>query len=397
MKVLATVLLALAAVVYAVTYGRGGAVAFVNSTAEAAMVGAIADWFAVTALFRRPLGLPIPHTAIIPTRKDALGRSLEEFVTSNFLSEEVVRDKLTRAEVVRRVASWLVDREHATRVVAEASTVARGMLRVVRDEEAAALLGPMVLRGLSERGWSESAGRFLERIVGEGSHHRLVDLGLDEGRRWLVENAEQVIEIIADRGPTWTPEWVDRQIGRRLYAEALRFVTEVQETPGHRVRKALDDLIARFAQDLQEDPATIERADQWMRGVVQRPEVSEALAAMWATARRALEEAIDDPGSDLRQRAVSGLVELGERLLADDELRGRVDSYLADAVGHVVRGYAPEVATVISDTVQRWDATEASRRIELHVGRDLQFIRINGTVVGGLAGLLIHTISIALG
>jgi uncharacterized membrane-anchored protein YjiN (DUF445 family) len=397
MKVLATVLLAVAAVIYAFTYGRGGAIGFVNSTAEAAMVGAIADWFAVTALFRRPLGLPIPHTAIIPTRKDALGRSLEEFVTANFLSEEVVRDKLARAEVVRRVASWLGDPAHAGRVVAEASTVARGLLRVVRDEEAAALLGPMVLRGLSERGWSESAGRMLERVVREGSHHRLVDLGLDEGRRWLVDNQDQVIEIIAGRAPTWTPEWVDRQIGRRIYAEALRFVTEVQQTPGHRARVALDDLIARFAQDLQEDPATIDRAEQWIRGVVARPEVSEAVTALWATARRALEEAIDDPDSDLRRRAVAGLVELGERLLADDALRARIEQYVADAVGHVVRGYAPEVATVISDTVQRWDATEASRRIELHVGRDLQFIRINGTVVGGLAGLLIHTISVALG
>jgi uncharacterized membrane-anchored protein YjiN (DUF445 family) len=397
MKELATVLLLLAAVVYLATRDREGALGFVNATAEAAMVGAIADWFAVTALFRRPLGLPIPHTAIIPTRKDALGRSLEEFVTANFLSEEVVRDKLARAQVVRRVAAWLVDPAHAARVVAEASTVARGLLRVVRDEEAAALLGPMVLRGLSERGWSETGGRLLERIVREGSHHRLVDLGLDEGRAWLVENQEQVIEIIAERGPTWTPEWVDRQIGRRIYLEALRFVTEVRDTPGHRVRKALDDLIARFAQDLQEDPATMERAEQWMRRLVQRPEVSEAVAAMWATARRALEEAIEDPASDLRRRAVSGLLELGERLLADDDLRGRVDTYLADAVGHVVRGYAPEVATVISDTVQRWDATEASRRIELHVGRDLQFIRINGTVVGGLAGLLIHTISVALG
>jgi uncharacterized membrane-anchored protein YjiN (DUF445 family) len=290
MKTLATVLLAVAAVIFFTTRGHG-------------------------ALFRRPLGLPIPHTAIIPTRKDALGRSLEEFVTANFLSEEVVRDKLARAEVVRRVASWLAEPAHAARVVAEASTVARGLLRVVRDEEAAALIGPMVLRGLRERGWSISAGRLLDRIVHEGSHHRLVDLGLDEGHRWLVDNQEQVIEIIADRGPTWTPEWVDRQIGRRIYAEAVRFLQDVRDTPGHRVRTALDELLARFAQDLREDPATMDRAEQWMQRLVQRSEVAEAIAAMWATARAALQEAIDDPDSDLRARARDGLVGLGERLL----------------------------------------------------------------------------------
>jgi uncharacterized membrane-anchored protein YjiN (DUF445 family) len=188
MKTLATSLFLLAAVIYAVTLGQDGGWGFVNAGAEAAMVGALADWFAVTALFRHPLGLPIPHTALIPTRKDQLGASLEEFVATNFLAEDVVRDKIERAEITRRLGAWLSEPAHAERVAGELAAAGRGALGVLRDDDVAAVLEQVVLPRAAALPWSPILGSLLDGIVDDGTHHRLVDLLLAEGTGWLEAN-----------------------------------------------------------------------------------------------------------------------------------------------------------------------------------------------------------------
>jgi len=396
MKLVASGLLLVAAVIYALTVGRDGPLGFVNAAAEAAMVGALADWFAVTALFRHPLGLPIPHTALIPNRKDALGRSLEEFVATNFLSEDVVRDKLVRAQVSRRVGDWLAAPDHAARVAAEAATLAGGALRVLKDDDVAVVLEQVVVRRVAETPWSPIAGQVLAGVVAEKTHHRLVDLVLEESYRWLRANREAVVRLVTDQAPDWTPQWLDERVGRRVYYEVERWVEEVRDDPNHRARLALDHMLDRFADDLQHDETTRARAEAVKERLLAHPELRRATMAVWSTLRRLLDEAIADPDGELRRRVAGGLAELGERLRDDAALQDRVDRYVQDGVGYVVRTYAGEVATVISDTVERWDGRDASRRIELHVGRDLQFIRINGTVVGALAGLAIHTATVLL-
>ena len=394
MKTLAGGLLAFAAVVYALTLNRNGFLGYVNAGAEASMVGAVADWFAVTALFKHPLGLPIPHTAIIPTRKDALGRSLQEFVATNFLAEEVVRVRLERAQVARRVGAWLSDPGHATRVTAELSSLARGAMTVMRDEQVVTVLESIVLRRARLRPWGPPAGRLLERVVADGAHRRLVDVAADSLHDWLVEHEEVVLRLVIERAPVWTPSWLDLRVAKRAYAEALQLVGDTRDDPDHRVRKAIDGMLSQLAHDLQVDPQTMARADAFRDGLLDHPDVRSAVQALWKTVRAVLEEAIEDPSSELRVRTLDGLISLGQRLAKDEQLQLVVDRYIVDAVGHLVSGYADEVATVISETVDRWDADDASRRIELHVGRDLQFIRINGTVVGGLVGLLIHTVAL---
>jgi uncharacterized membrane-anchored protein YjiN (DUF445 family) len=394
MKAMAGGLLAFAAVVYVLTLHRSGWLGFVNAGAEASMVGAVADWFAVTALFRHPLGLPIPHTAIIPTRKDALGRSLQEFVATNFLAEEVVRGRVERADLARRVGIWLGDPAHATRVTAELASLARGAMTVLRDEQVVTVLESLVLRRALQRPWGPPSGRLLSRVVAEGAHHRLVDVVVDSIHDWLIEHEDVVLRLVMERAPVWTPTWVDQRVARRAYLEALQLVADIEADRGHRVRKALDGMLAQLANDLQTDPATMVRADAFRDSVLNHPDVRSAVESLWATLRTVLEESIDDPGSELRMRTLDGLVGLGRRLARDVALQATVDGYVADAAGHVVSSYRNEVATVISETVDRWDADDASRRIELHVGRDLQFIRINGTVVGGLAGLVIHTVAL---
>ena len=397
MKAVATGLLAVAAVVYALTRHRDGWLGFVNAGAEAAMVGAVADWFAVTALFRHPLGLSIPHTALIPTRKAALGRSLQEFVATHFLAEDVVRSRVANARVAHRVGQWLQEPAHAERVSAELSAAARGMLRVLRDDQVIAVIEDVVLRPLLAHPWGPDAGRLLDRIVRDRAHHRLVDLTVTELHTWLTEHEDVVTGLVRDRAPLWTPTWLDDRVAGRAYKELLQWVADVRDDPEHRTRAAIDDLLLGFARDLREDPETIARAEDVKRRVVEHPGVRQAVQSLWSTTRTVLVEASQDPGSGLRLRAAAGLTGLGRRLATDDDLQRTVDRYVEDAAGHLVSGYRDEVATVISDTVDRWDAGDASRRIELHIGRDLQFIRINGTVVGGLAGLAIHTVTVLTG
>lgn len=394
MKLLATSLFLLAAVIFGLTLDETGWWGFVNAGAEAAMVGALADWFAVTALFRRPLGLPIPHTALIPNRKDQLGQSLEEFVTTNFLAEDVVRDKIERAGISRRLGVWLRDPPHAERVATELAAAGRGVLNVLRDEDVAAALEQVILPRVAALPWSPVIGRLLDGVVDDGTHHRLVDLLLAEGRGWLEANRERVMSLVVEQAPGWTPQWVDNRVARRVYDEVHRWLVEVAADSRHPARIALDDLLRRVAHDLHNDPQTQERVEGIKDRLLAHPEMRKASVAIWSTARRLLLEAIEDPDSELRRRIVSGLADFGSQLAGDPALQARLDGYVQDLVGYVVRNYAGEVATVISDTVQRWDGEDASRRIELHVGRDLQFIRINGTVVGALAGLAIHTVAV---
>jgi uncharacterized membrane-anchored protein YjiN (DUF445 family) len=360
------------------------------------MVGALADWFAVTALFRRPLGLPIPHTAIIPTRKDELGASLQEFVAGNFLTEPVVRAQLAKAEPARRAGGWLVKQQNAERVVAEASTAARGLLRILRDDDVAPLLHDLVLRQVANRSWSPAAGRMLHTVVTEGGHHGMVDVVAEHVHRWLLGNRDRVEQLVMDQAPLWTPTWIDERVANRVYETAVKFVGEVKVQRQHQLRRSLDDALTRLATRLQEDDAVRERFDEFVRGVGERQDVREAMTQLWGTIRQGLVEAIENPDSELRRRAVGGLVALGRRLLDDEALAARVDSYVEDAVAYLVTTYRDELVNVISDTVQRWDGEETSRLVELHVGRDLQFIRLNGTLVGALVGLVIHTATVAL-
>ena len=396
MRAVALSLLVLATIVYVLTRNTDGAWAYVNAAAEASMVGAIADWFAVTALFRHPLGLPIPHTAIIPTRKDALGRSLEEFVATNFLSEQVVKEKVISADLSLRVGRWLDDPAHSTRVIGEAAKVVRGALGVLNDADVASIVQQAVLPRLMNEPVSGMLGHFLSEIVRDGAHHGLVDLTADEAYRWLSEHEDTVAEAVGGRAPWWTPGWVDERVTRRIQKEVLAWVADIRDTPDHPARKSIDNLLSKLADDLQHDEATMARAEDLKRRVLTHPQVEPTITAVWAALRRGLIEAVDDPDGMLRQRGVSALAAFGARLGQDADLRARLDGYVANAVGYVATSFGPEIATVISDTVNRWDGKEAAAKIELHVGRDLQFIRINGTIVGGLAGLAIHAFSTLL-
>ncbi|MGH3823211.1 MAG: DUF445 domain-containing protein [Pseudonocardiaceae bacterium] len=396
MKAVALAFLLGAAVVYLVTlFSQSAApwVGYVQAMAEASMVGALADWFAVTALFRHPLGLPIPHTAIIQRKKDALGENLRNFVGANFLAEEVVADKLRRVGVGGRLGSWLAQPRNAERATAELATVVRAAVTVLRDEDVQAVLENALVRSLLKQPWGPPLGRLLGQLLTDGAHHKLVELLAERAYEWVRDNHGAMLRVVSQRLPGWSPRFVDELLADRLYGEVLAFAWAVHTEPDHPMRKALDTFLLEFAEDLRTDPGVIERAEAIKLQVLVHPEVQILVGSAWGTAKAMLLDAAEDPSSELRRRVRDGLVTLGGRLTEDAELRSKVDNWLQGVAGYLVSNYRGEITALITDTVQRWDAEETARKVELQVGRDLQFIRINGTVVGALAGLTIHAIS----
>ncbi|WP_309128953.1 DUF445 domain-containing protein [Microbacterium sp.] len=369
---------------------------YVRAAAEGGMVGALADWFAVTALFRRPLGLPIPHTAIIPNRKDEIGRTLGEFVETNFLSGDVVRAKLSTAAVSRRFGEWLREPAHAERVAAEASTVASAVLRALSDDDVQDLIADLAREHLVEPDWAPSAGGWLQRIVEADAHRGAVDLAVDSIAGWLDANAHTFSGLVSRRLPGWVPKLAHRFVDETVYHEAVRFVAAVQADPQHPARLALDGYLGRLAEGLQHDPAVRDRFEGAKSALFDSPRVIALAAQAWETAKTGMLNALADPQSGLRRRAASALSEIGERLASEPALQARVDGWVTDAAVFLVDRYRHDIASIITDTVEKWDAAETTEKIELMVGRDLQYIRLNGTVVGAMAGLAIFAVAHAL-
>lgn len=370
--------------------------AYVRAAAEGGMVGALADWFAVTALFRRPLGLPIPHTAIIPTRKDEIGRTLGEFVETNFLAADVVRTKLASTPIAQRAGEWLRQRPHAERVAAEGSAIATGVLNALSDDDVRDLISDLAREHLVQPEWGPPAGAWLEKIVESDAHHGAVDLAADTVATWLAANSHAFSGLVSRRLPSWVPGLAHRFVDDTVYHEAVKFVDAVRADPRHPARIAIDGYLSRLATNLQNDPVTRQKLENAKSSLFDSPRVGALAAEAWNTAKNGLITALADPQSSLRLRALQAIEEVGERLTTDAALQRRVDTWVSEAAVFLVDRYRHDIASIITDTVERWDPAETTEKIELMVGRDLQYIRLNGTVVGALAGLTIFTIAHAI-
>lgn len=372
------------------------AMAYVRAAGEGGMVGALADWFAVTALFRHPLGLPIPHTAIIPRRKDEIGRSLSDFVEQNFLEPGLVREKILAVGVAQKAGTWLQDEEHAERVASEASALAAGVLRALEDDDVRDVIGDLAQRGLVDPSWAPSVGAWLERLIDADAHRGAVDLAADSLASWLHANRSSFAGLVSRRLPSWVPSIAHRLIDDTAYREAIAFVEAVRADPDHRARRALDAYARRLALALQEDPDMIARFESTKGEIFNSPRVRELAGRAWESAKAGLLRALEDEDSGLRTRAREGVQTFGARLENDEALGARVDAGTSEAAGHIVTRYRHDIASIIDETVASWDAHETTRKLELLVGKDLQFIRLNGTIVGALAGVAIYTVAHAL-
>ncbi|TAM66284.1 MAG: DUF445 domain-containing protein [Microbacteriaceae bacterium] len=399
MKAIALGLLIGLTAVFAVAFaleGRYPWLHYVRATAEGGMVGALADWFAVTALFRHPLGLKIPHTAIIPNRKDEIGESLGEFVETNFLSETVVRGKLESIDLATSLGSWLAQPRNARRVTAEASTALRGVATMLDDEDMKTLIESIVHRHVLDPLWGPPLGRIGEKVIASGGHREAVDLVFDRLDTWVSQNPDAFGTLASARLPSWVPSVVSRFVDDTVYREAQRFVREVRENPDHKLRQAIDGYLTTLTERLQNDPATIAKLEDAKNRAFDDPRVRELAGDLWDAARAALLVSLADESSALRRGIASALIDVGNRLATDAALGTKVNAWATDAASHLVSTYRHEIVGIITDTVKRWDPTETTEKIELQVGRDLQFIRINGTVVGSVAGLVTFAIASAV-
>ena len=396
MRTIAVGLLVLAAVVYVATRGQDGWLGFVNAGAEASMVGAMADWFAVTALFKHPLGLPIPHTALVPKRKDELGRGLQEFVGENFLQEAIIRDRVAAAAISLRVGRWLNDPVNARRVVDEAAEVATIALGKVTDGHVRGFVQDALVPRFHEEPISPMLGGLLDEVVRDDLHHGLVDLAVDEVASWLVENPDTLRRGAGGARALVGAAAAQRRSDPAAAPRAGRLAARHPSRP-EAPRPTGAGLDARqLAQDLQTDPDTQARTEKLKDRLLDHPQVLASSVDLWNALRRALQASLVDPEGAVRARILTELTAFAQRLVDDPDLRKRLDLLAADAAVFVVDRYGAELTAVITHTIERWDGKEAARRIELHVGRDLQFIRINGTIVGGLVGVVIHTFSLAI-
>jgi uncharacterized membrane-anchored protein YjiN (DUF445 family) len=398
MKVRATGLLFLMGVVFMVARmyeAQHPWLGYIRATAEASMVGGIADWFAITALFRHPLNIPIPHTAIIPNRKDRIGRSLGNFVQNNFLSPDVLTAKLKAAQISRRAAEWLSQMEHARMAAQQVGSVLRGAGNVVRDEDVHALLDRTVVEPLRQMPIAPVLAKGLALLTIDDRHQQLLDRVIHGLTRLVAENEQLIREKIREESPWWVPKVVDDRIHQKVLGGIERTLFEVGEDPDHPLRHQFNDLLADWMIQLQDSPEVIARAEAIKQQVLD-PETSGRLAAsLWQELKEILGRqnvsADGAPGPVAR-----GLSALGVAALEDEGLLEKIDGWVTGAVLRVVEQHRGEVGGLIAQTVSSWDPQETSRRIELLVGRDLQFIRINGTLVGGLVGLLIYTVTQAL-
>ena len=396
MKVIAAGLLVIAAAVFlvCVLVGDGhGAWGYVQAMAEAAMVGGLADWFAVTALFRYPLGIPIPHTAIIPRKKDQIGASLGTFVQQNFLTESIVGERIAAADVPLRLGEWLANPEHADRVADEAGAALSGLANMLRDDELRSVVGGFVDKRLRDVDVAPLLARVIEAVCDSGQHQVALTAGLRGLMRFLNDNRSVFRERLTEESPEWVPNWVDERLFNRIFGGVQSFLADVSLDDDHDLRRQFDERLRGYAQALRTDPVKAARVEAAKLQVLDHPDIRAWTSSLWIHLKAMILAEAADPSSDLRRTVKSMTMRLGMSLRDDEELRARIDRWLQAAVHHVLAHYGNDIAAVISSTVERWDTRETSRRLELQVGRDLQFIRVNGTVVGALVGLIIYTVS----
>ena len=396
MKIVATALLGGVSIVFLIARWQEehhSSVSYVRAFAEAAMVGALADWFAVSAIFRHPLGLPIPHTAIVPNRKDQIGRSLGEFVETHFLTREVLNGRLAGANVGKRLGEWLAEERNARRAGEGVTDMLRGVLAVIDDRDVASGLETLIERRVRATPMAPLVGKAIDIAVEGGHHQRLLDAVLKGLGGFLDDNRSTFRHRLENESPWWIPESIDDRIFTKIYDAMHRFLADIAADPDHEVRRSIDTRVLDFAARLRNDPELLAKGEELKTELLAHPDVRAWLASLWGEVKRTTMVAFDDPTSELRRRVDNSLATLGRRLAVEPELQAKVDDWLMRAAGHIVDHYRSEVADLIAGTVAKWDGKATGERMELQVGRDLQFIRINGTIVGGLAGLVIYAVS----
>ncbi len=402
MKLLAVGLLMLAALVYVVATllePRHAAWGYVAAAAEAAMIGALADWFAVVALFRHPLGLPIPHTAIIPANKDRLGRRLAEFLDQHFLTRERVDEALGRWDMASDLARWLGDPGRAQRLARGICDATPDILATLDRQPVRTWLSGLAQRLLREVDLATLGGQAIEALTGQRHHQRWLDGLLDELAAWAARDSvqERLTEVLARELAQLRYVGLDqvaaRMATRKLVAALTRTLAEVAADPEHEWRHRFDVWVERTASRLQDDPQWQAQVAAWRDAWLDQPRWHAPVEAWWHDFIARLRQDAKATDSKLLEHVLTLLQALGHQLEADDGLREGLNRQMRAVLLSALERGRPTIVDFVGERVQAWDASEMSTVLESHIGRDLQFIRINGTVVGALVGLTLHAVT----
>ena len=395
MKRLPLLLLALMAALFFVTLNRPEAWAgWLHAFSEAGMVGAFADWFAVVALFRHPMGIPIPHTAIIPRRKNEIGENLAHFVAEHFLHPDVVRVKLESANLASKTAQWLKSPAGHERVLDLGVRLVHWLLGALHEERVRRFIGRLGSRQLAQVNLAPLLGRTLDWLVQDGRHQEVLTQSLRFALVMLNDNRELIRGNVQSESPWWMPGFVDDKILVQMLDRIETLLLEMSLDPDHAMRDDFNRLMARWAGELQHSPEYRRWGEQFKEGMLENGDLQDYLYRLWTDLVAGLESDLQTPDSELRAQLGSLLSGLAEELDRDEEMQAWVNAWLVESSVALVDENRQAIASLISDTVRSWDADDTSERIEQAIGRDLQFIRINGTLVGGLVGLVIHAIKV---
>ncbi len=393
-------MLAAMAVVFIATHGLVAAHpawGYVNAFAEAAMVGGLADWFAVTALFRHPMGLPIPHTAIIPDNKDRIADTMAQFLQENFLTPAVVARRMAGMNIAKAAGEFLAASpergapDERSRITGGAAELLAEVLESLDPDR----LGNQVRSGLagqlSKLDIAPLAGRMLETTMADRRHQPLIDGFVRWAGLTLEDNEETIRDIIHQR-VAGVLRWagIDKTISSSVLDGLYKLLAEVLIDPKHPLRGKIEEGLRKLGQDLQHDPETRAKVEEMKRDLIANPAVAVWWTGVWERIRRSLITRARDPESGMGEEMRSMLGELGLALQKDMRLQHQINRFARRTMVGVSSRYGGQIVTLVSETVKRWDATTITNRIESAVGRDLQFIRINGTLVGGLVGTTLH-------
>ena len=362
---------------------------WIRAFAEAGAIGALADWYAVTALFRYPLGLPIPHTAIVSRNKDRIGESLGDFVEQNFLTPENITAKLRQHDAAQALARWLAARRNSLAVASAVADFVPVMLSGLKDEEIRQFFDRTLTPQLLSLNVSRIAGNVLAMLTEGERHQVLLDRALQALERWLVAK-QGLIEAKFSEASRYTPRGLDTYVVNKFRQGIVTLLHEVVENPRHELRQQFDQAVRDLIHDLMNSEEYRQKGQALLRKLVEHLQAEKFYRLLWDDVRRRVQADLESEPSLIKEHIASALTVLGEALLEEAGVRQKLNEWWLDAIHKVVVRFRHQISGLITDVVKSWDAEEVSRAVELEIGRDLQYIRINGTLVGGTVGLLLH-------
>jgi uncharacterized membrane-anchored protein YjiN (DUF445 family) len=397
MKAVATGLLIFMAIVFAASRAveaRYPALAYVKAFAEAAMVGGLADWFAVTALFRHPLGVPIPHTAIIPRNKDRIGEALANFIRENFLIPAVVARRMRKLDVAAAAGRFLqTPAGQGTRIRAGASRLIADLFESLDDERLGGIVKGAIASRLRRAEVAALLGHALASAINEDRHVPMLEAAIRWTARALDAN-EPLIRAMVRKKANWVLKLagLDEKLANAIIDGLRKLTAEMSTDPAHPVRVKVEEALAQLANDLQTRPETRERVEAIKEQLLDNRSVSLWLDTLWQKGREAVISAARNPDAVLAGKLGEVLKSMGGTLEKDPRIRAAINQFARRAVVGMAASYGSAIVTLVSETIRGWDARTVTERLEAAVGRDLQYIRINGTIVGGLVGLVLHVL-----